>query len=62
MSEITTMLMAEHRQVALDAQHPMRAMAYDVALARKLARRGRWRALSRLRLGAAPAVALDGGC
>lgn len=62
MSEITTMLMTEHRQVALDAQHPMRAMAYDVALARKLARRKRWRGLSRLRLAAAPAAALDSGC
>ena len=62
MSEITTMLMTEHRQVALDVKHPARAMAYDLALARKLARRKRWRGLSRLRLATAPAAALDSGC
>jgi hypothetical protein len=42
MSEITTMVMAEHRQVALDSQHPARAMAYELALAKRLGAHSHW--------------------
>jgi len=49
MSDLRQMLMAEHRQVARDAEHPARLMAYDLALARRVARGERrwWRGRGR---------------
>ena len=63
MSEITTMLLAEHRQVALDAQHPARAMAYELALEKRLRRRARWGRLRwRRSVAARREAALGSGC
>ena len=42
MSDFTTMTMAVHRAAVLESQHPVHAMAYDLGLEKRLARRGRW--------------------
>ena len=63
MSELTTMVMAERRQVALDSQHPARATAYDLALEKRRARRA-WLAQRRLwlRVSARRQAAISSGC
>ena len=42
MSELTTLLLAEHRRAALEAHRPERAMAYELALAKRLEGRSHW--------------------
>ena len=42
MSELTTLLLAEHRRAATEAHHPARAMAYELALATRLEGRPHW--------------------
>ena len=42
MTELATMTMAVHRVATLEAQHPVHAMAYDLALEKRLGRGARW--------------------
>lgn len=42
MSELTTLLLEEHRRAAKEAYRPARAMAYELALAKRLERRSHW--------------------
>ena len=63
MSEMTTMTMAAHRVTAIESLHPASAMAYEFALQKRLARRGRRRQLrTRLSLSARREAALSTGC
>lgn len=42
MSELTTLLLEEHRRAAKEALHPARQMAYELALAKRLEGRSHW--------------------
>ena len=42
MSELTTLLLEEHRRAAKEAYQPARAMAYELALAKRLEGRSHW--------------------
>ncbi|KRF23802.1 hypothetical protein ASG95_03770 [Phycicoccus sp. Soil803] len=63
MSELTTMTMAVHKVATLESQHPVHAMAYDLALEKRQARRARWSQFrSRLTVSARREAALSSGC
>ena len=63
MSELTTMAMAVYQVARLEAQHPVHAMAYDLALEKRQARRARWSQFrSRLTVSARREAALSSGC
>ena len=63
MSEMTTMATAVHKVATLESQHPVHAMAYDLALEKRLGRRARWAQFrSRLSVSARRESALSAGC
>jgi hypothetical protein len=62
MTELTTMTMAVHRVATLEAEHPVHAMAYDLALEKRLARRARWWQRGQRPRVAAREAALGAGC
>jgi hypothetical protein len=63
MSEMTTMAMAVHKVATLESQHPVHAMAYDLALQKRLGRRARWRQVrARLSVSARREAVLRSGC
>ena len=72
MSELTTMTMAVHRVAVLQSEHPVHAMAYDLALEKRLRRGHWWQRVSRptlagrheaaRRVSAGRGVTLSSGC
>ena len=63
MTEMTTMTMAVHRAAMLESQHPVHALAYDLALEKRRDRRARWRQLrTRLSLTGRREPVLGSGC
>jgi hypothetical protein len=64
MSDLTTMTMAVHKVATMESQHPVHAMAFDLALEKRLARRARWGRLRGRRhtVTARREAALGSGC
>jgi hypothetical protein len=64
MSDLTTMTTAAHKVATMESQHPVHAMAFDLALEKRLARRARWERLRgrRRTVTARREAALGSGC
>ncbi|SDP40464.1 hypothetical protein SAMN04489867_2339 [Pedococcus dokdonensis] len=65
MTEMTMSVLAVHRAVAAEAQHTSHVMAYDHALAKRLARRARaarWRRTTTGQAAARPSAAISAEC
>ena len=62
MTEMTMSVLAVHRAVAAEAQHTSHVMAYDHALAKRLARRARGRRTTTGQAAARPSAAISAEC